>query len=262
MRLALVSLIALAAAATNAVAQPAPDAPAASPAPAAATPAPAPAPAAPAAAPAPAAATTPAPAPTGAPASGPASPPPAAPATPAAAAPADTPAATDTEAPPPPPAPPTDPTAIGVMSVLTNVCIPSANGGNLAQLAKTNGFRKGGNNSWTLRQKDYSLVIEDPGANPNQCHVDVTHPIDQDAPGKTIVIALHDWAQTTNGWSLYRNDKSVQAGLEYTTRSWEHQANGKAEGLDFITQRHPDGTPMQRTSDTSQLIYSQTKAAS
>jgi hypothetical protein len=258
MRLALVSLIALTAAATNAVAQPAPDAPAAPPAPAAAQPAPPPA-AAPAA---PAPAATPAPAPTGAPASGPAAPATPPPAAPAAAAPApEAPAATDTEAPPPPPAPPTDPTAIGVLSVLTNICIPAANGGNLPQLAKTNGYRKTGD-TWTLRQKDFTLVVESPGTNPNQCHVDITHSVDQDAPGKTIVVALHDWAQFTNNWSLYRNDKSVQGGSEYTTRSWQRDANGKSEGLAFITQRHPDGTPMQRTSDTSQLIYSQTKDAS
>lgn len=238
MRFALVSLIALTAAAANAVAQPAP------------TPAPAPAAET---------ATTPPPA---APSS-------TAPATPAAvpapAAPAPLPPLPETPPTPAlpatPPPPPTDPTAIAVLSVVTNVCVPAANGGNLAQLAKTNGFRKTGD-TWTIRQSAYTLSIENPGTNPNQCHVDVTHPVDQDAPGREIVAALHNWAELTNGWSLYRNDKSVQEGFEYTTRSWQRDQDSKSESLVFTTQRHPDGTPMQRTSDTSQLIYGVTKDAS
>ena len=132
------------------------------------------------------------------------------------------------------------------------------NAHNLAQLAKTNGFRKT-SDTWTIRQNAYTLVIESQGTNPNQCHMDVTHPVDQDAPGREIVVALHNWAELTNGWSLYRNDKSVQSGFEYTTRSWQKDADGKSEALAFTTQRHPDGTPMQRSSDSSQLIYSQTK---
>ena len=249
MRLALVSLIALTAAAATAVAQPATTPPASPPASAANPPAPPPAaPTAPATpppadtAPAATAPTTP-PAPT--------PPPPAAPEVPAAVAEAP-------PSPPPPPPPPTDPTAIEVMSVLTNVCIPAANGGNLAQLAKTAGFRKT-SDTWTMRQSAYTLVIENPGTNPNQCHLDVTHPVDLEAPGREIVVALHNWAEFANGWTLYRNDKSVQVGFEYTTRYWQKDADGKAEALAFTTQRHPDGTPMQRSSDTSQLIYSQNK---
>jgi len=236
MRLALVSLIALTVAAGSAVAQPA-------------TPPPATAPAAPATPAAPASAAPDAAAP-------------AAPATPAPAEPTSLPPLPDTPPTPAmpatPPPPPTDPTAIAVLSALTNVCIPAANGGNLAQLAKTNGFRKT-SDTWTIRQNAYTLVIESQGTNPNQCHMDVTHPVDQDAPGREIVVALHNWAELTNGWSLYRNDKSVQSGFEYTTRSWQKDADGKSEALAFTTQRHPDGTPMQRSSDSSQLIYSQTK---
>jgi hypothetical protein len=252
MRLALV-LIALTAAAANAAAQPASPPPASPPAPAASATTPPPA----------SAATPPAPS-SSAPA--PAAPSSETPTAPAAAPPPAEPASLPPlpETPPTPvmpatpPPPPTDPTAVAVLSVLTNVCIPAANGGNLPQLAKTNGFRKSGY-TWTLRQSAFSLTIEDPGTNPNQCHVDVVHPVDQDAPGREIVVALHNWAELTNGWSLYRNDKSVQEGFEYTTRSWDKDANGKSESLVFTTQRHPDGTPMQHSSDTSQLIYGQSK---
>ncbi|MBV9996101.1 MAG: hypothetical protein JO127_12905 [Caulobacteraceae bacterium] len=232
MRLALVSLILLTAAAGAATAQTQPSAatPSQTSAPAASAPA------------------TSAPSPTAA-----------APATPPAAAPAaQPPPAAVEEAPPAPPAPPTDPAAIGVMSVLQSVCIPAANGGKIDQLAKTAGYRKSGDD-WSMRQRDYALTIENPGSNPTQCHVQITHAVDAQAPGRPIVVALHDWA-STNGWNLYRNDKSVQDGVEYTTRSWTRDGDGKTESLVFMTQRHADGTPMQRNADTSELIYGVTKS--
>jgi hypothetical protein len=253
---------------TTAPATPAPATPAA-PTPAAATPAApaaAPTPAPVAAAPTPPAAATPAPSPAPAPpaataTTAPATDAPAAPTTPPAPG-ATPPAAVAAEAPPaaptppPPPAPPTDPTAIAVLAVLQKVCIPAANGGNFMQLAKGYGLRKNGDNNWVLKQRDFTLLVEDPGSNPTQCHVDVTHPLDADSPGKPIVVALNDWAAVENGWSLYRNDKSVQAGMLVTTRSWTLDWNGKAQGLVFTNMRKPDGTPLHNGVDTSQVIYS------
>jgi hypothetical protein len=254
MRIAIVSLMALATGA-SAFAQTAPAPSDATPAATAPAPAPTPAPA-PAAAPAPAtpdATATTAPA-TGAPAA------PTAPAAPGATPPAavadQAPAPLVAPTPPPPPAPPTDPTAIAVLAVLQRVCIPSANGGNFQQIAKGYGLRKNGDNNWVLKQKDFTLVVEDPGSNPTQCHVDVTHPLEVDSPGKEIVVALNDWATVENGWSLYRNDKSVQAGMLVTTRSWTLDWNGKAQGLVFTNMRKPDGTPLRNGVDTSQVIYS------
>src|SRR5580658_2558252 len=148
MRLALVSLIALTAASAAAAQTPAPMT----------TP--------------PAATTTPATAPaTSAPATGPATAPPAATDTTA------TPAPIAQAAPPPPPAPPTDPTAIEVMTILQKVCIPSAaaNGSNLPALAKAAGLKKAGDMGWNLKTHDYTLTVENPGSNPTQCHVDLTH---------------------------------------------------------------------------------------
>jgi len=238
MRLALVSLIALTAGA-GAYAQTsnAPPQPSAAPAPTAAPPAAAP-PAATASSPAtPAQSTTPAPgaaAPeTSPPAAAPTSPPP---------------------PPPPPPAPPTDPAAIAVLNVVQKVCIPAANGGDLAQLAKAAGYRKSGD-TWTVRQRDFSLVIDNPGSNPTQCHVEVTHPVDQESPGRPIIVALNDWAGIINGWSLYRNDKSVQGTEQFTTRSWQHTTDEKVESLVFTTRRKADGTPLHSGQDASELIY-------
>ena len=226
MRLALVSLIALSTAAASAMAQPAAAPPASPPPAASAQPAdqsPPEPPATPPAAAAPPAPLEPIP---------PAPPPP----------------------PPPPPTPPTDATAIGILSVLQSICIPAANGGVLNKLAKTAGYRKAGDN-WQMRQRDYTLTIEPQGSNPNQCHVDVTHPVDQEAPGRPIIVALNDWAAITHGWSLYRNDKNTMDGTQFTTRSWQHDADGKSESVVFTTTRHADGSPMQHGADVSQLIY-------
>ena len=83
----------------------------------------------------------------------------------------------------------------------------------------------------------------------------MTHPADVDSPGRPIIVALNDWAAVERGWSLYRNDKSVQQGMLVTTRSWQLDWNGTEQSLVFTTMRKPDGTPTKGTQDTSQLIY-------
>jgi hypothetical protein len=212
-------------------------------------------------------ASTPVAAPAAAPTAPPAPPPATAPATtPSASAPASTsteapvtapPGGTTptAETPPPPPPPPTDPTAIAVLDVLQKVCIPAATGGNFAQIAKGYGLRKQGELNWVIKQKDFTLTVEDPGSNPTQCHVDLVHPADVDAPGRPIIIALNDWAAVERGWSLYRNDKNVQGTTQFTTRSWQLDWNGQEQSLVFTTMRKPDGTPTKGAQDTSQLIY-------
>jgi hypothetical protein len=239
MRLALVSLIALTAAGATAFAQTPAPSPEATAAP---TPPPSPAVAPPNPAPMTGPAATPSPTPTPEPGA----------------------AATDTAAPtpppppspPPPPPPPTDPTAVELLTILQQVCIPAANGGNFKALAKTAGLRANSSDgSWSLRTRDYTLTIENPGSNPTQCHVDVTHPADIESPGRPIIVALNDWAGITNGWSLYRNDKNVQQGLQYTTRSWQLDWNGTEQSLVFTTKRKPDGTPLKGNVDTSEMIY-------
>jgi hypothetical protein len=243
MRLALVSLLAFVGFAPLALAQaPAPMIPPADTATPPAPPPPVPPPApetAPAAAPAPPAA-APAPAPEAAPSPAPAPAP---------------------EAPPPPPAPPaapTDPAAIALQNVLEAVCVPAANGGDLAKLAKAAGYRKSGDN-YVYHQASFQFTILAPGSNPTQCHVDLVHQVYPQAPAAPLVVALHNWAAVSRGWTLYRNDKNVDAGQEFTTRSWEHSADGKNEALVLTTIRKADGSPMHGNTDSSMMIYSVTK---
>jgi hypothetical protein len=245
MRPALVSLFVLAAAASayaQTPAQPAEPAPPALPA-AAQAPSPAAAPPAtgqaqPEKTPAPAQAPAPPAPPEGQPAANP--------------APAETAAAPP---PPAPPAPPTDATAVEVLAILQQVCIPAASGGDFARLAKAAGLRKNSDGGWSVRQREFTLTLLSPGSNPTQCHVDVTHPADLDSPGRPIIVALNDWAAVEHGWSLYRNDRSVQAGMQFTTRSWQLDSDGKEQSLVFTTTRKPDGSPLRPNTDQSEMIY-------
>ncbi len=113
-----------------------------------------------------------------------------------------------------------------------------------------------------MRTRDYTITLDDPGSNPTQCHVDVIHPLDLQSPGRPIVIALNDWAGIENGWSLYRNDKNVEEGVQFTTRSWQHQSDDKEESLVFTTKRKPDGSPLRNGVDTSEMIYGVQKITS
>jgi hypothetical protein len=141
---------------------------------------------------------------------------------------------------------------------LETVCIPAANGQNLASLAKAAGYRKAGDN-FVLKQPGYQFTILPQGSNPTQCHVDIVHPVDPESPGKPLVIALHNWAVLDHSWTLYRNDKNVSGPSEFTTRSWENNAADKSEGLVLTTIRKADGSPTQHNADTSEMIYSATK---
>lgn len=132
--------------------------------------------------------------------------------------------------------------------------MPLVDGGDINKITKAAGYRKSGDN-WVLKQKTYQLTLIPPGSNPNQCHIDVVHPSD---PAGPIVVALHNWAAVTRSWSLYRNDKSEIAGQEYTTRSWEIDADGKHSALVFTTIRKADGTPSKGANDTSEMLYSKT----
>jgi len=246
MRLALASLMAAASLAPIAMAQTPPET---QPAPAAAAPQPAPAaPAAPpAATPAP---TTPAPA-------GAAPPPPTVPGnqTPGTAPPA--PAAPAEAAPAAPPAPPTDPAAIAVLKVLEDVCIPAATAGDkdLSKYARNDKFHKSGDN-WVLKGPNFQFTLLPPGSNPNDCQVQIIHPVDVDQPAAALVTALHNWAVLSHDWTLASNYKHTQDGSEYIVRSWEHSANGRAEAMVLTTTRKADNSPETRGGDTSTLIYS------
>ena len=112
---------------------------------------------------------------------------------------------------------------------------------------------------WVLKGPTYQFTVNAPGSNPHSCIVDIIHPVDSEAPGKPIVVALHNWAAVTRGWDLYRNDKGVVGGQQITTRSWENAADGNSYALVLTTFRKADGTPLRGATETSQMIYSVNK---
>jgi hypothetical protein len=153
----------------------------------------------------------------------------------------------------PPPAP-TDPAAIAVIGTLETVCIPAVTGGNMDQLTKAAGYRKSGDN-YVMKGKGFQLTVLAPGANPHTCHVDIVSPVDPEAPAKPLVVALHNWAAVTRGFTLYRNDKNVAGAQELTTRSWELSADGKNQAVVLTTFRKADGTPSGGR-ETSEMLFS------
>ncbi len=157
-------------------------------------------------------------------------------------------------APPVPPPAPTDPTAIAVIGTIESVCAPAVVGGNLDKLSKSAGYRKSGDN-YVMRKGNFQLTVLAAGSNPTTCHIDILSPVDPEAPAKPLVVALHNWAAVTRGYSLYRNDKNVAGSQELTTRSWELTENGKNSALVLTTFRKADGTPS-GSRETSQVLFS------
>jgi hypothetical protein len=137
-----------------------------------------------------------------------------------------------------------------VLAALDDVCVPALRGTDPAKTAAADGFAPG-DGGWSLRGDDFAVIVEAPHAGA-PCLVDVTHPYDDVAPGRGIVLTLNDWANAHRGWVIDRNDRTVDGDVEVTTRSWRG-AHGAS--LLFVTRRHADGTPMQDDADTSQLLY-------
>jgi hypothetical protein len=161
------------------------------------------------------------------------------------------------EAPPAPPGPPTDPAAIALLKTLDDVCVPATAHGDkdLGKTARADGYRKSGDN-WVYKGAGFQFTLLPPGSNPNDCQVQIVHPVDQDEPAKVLVIALHNWATFGHDFSLVSNYKHTEGANQYITRSWEHAANGRNQALVLTTIRNANGAPMSRAGDTSTLIYS------
>lgn len=220
MRVALLALVAAGAISSVAIAQ---DAPAPQPAPGAQ---PAPAPAEPAAPPVPA--------------------------DPAAAAPAPAPEVPPAPpAPPPPPPAPTDVTSLAVLNVLERICIPMAQGQDLAGLAKPLGFKLK-KDMWVQQYaKGYTITVHPAGSNPGVCNVDIDHPIDGITP---VIVDLHNWAMARD-YSLYRNDK-YDTDMQRSTRSWEKNTDTSQEAVVLVTVRKLGDKPMTSKTDHTELLYS------
>jgi hypothetical protein len=239
MRLALVSLIAVGAVSTTAVAQTAAPAPtaAAAPAPAAQT------------APAPAAAAPAAPAAPGAPADQ-AAPPAAAP---AAAAPADTYVA-PTRGPRT-----TDPVAVRLLDVLDKICKPQVAGGDFAQLVKDYGFKKK-KDQWVFDLgKPYNITLDNPGSNKNVCTVTIEYSQDA-AQAQELANGLHDWATWENSpqLRLIRNDQTVGSDFRRFTVSWDDAWAGGHAGLVYMRLKKLDETSVGKNFERAQILYSTT----
>lgn len=239
MRLALVSLIALGAVASTAVAQEQTTAPA---------PAPAAAPAqAPAAAPAPADQAAPA-----APAATPADQ--AAP--PVGAAPAGQAPAETYTAPVRGPKT-TDPVALKLLDVLDKVCKPQVAGGDFAQLVKDYGFKKK-KEQWILDLgKPFNITLDNPGSNKNICTVTIDYPQTPEQ-AQELANGLHDWATWENSpqLRLIRNDQTVGSDFRRFTVSWDDAWAAGHAGLVYVRLKKLDESSVGKNFERAQILYS------
>jgi hypothetical protein len=237
MRLALVSLIALGAVSTAAVAQEQTTAPAP------ATPAPAPA-AAPAPAQAAPATTSTAPADQAAP--------------PVAAAPAGQ-APADGYVAPTRGEKPTDPLTVKLLDVLERVCKPQVAGGDFAALVKDYGFKKK-KEQWVLDLgKPYNITLDNPGSNKNVCTVTIDYSQDA-AQAQQLANGLHDWATWDNSpqLRLIRNDQTVGSDFRRFTVSWDDAWAGGHAGLVYMRLKKLDETSVGKNFERAQILYSTT----
>lgn len=233
MRLALVSLIALGAVASTAVAQEQTAAPA------------------PAAAPAQAPAAQAAPADQAAPAAAPAdqaAPPVAAP---AASAPAETYTA-------PVRGPKTtDAVTLKLLDVLDRVCKPQVAGGDFAQLVKDYGFKKK-KEQWVLDLgKPFNITLDNPGSNKNICTVTIDY-AQSPEQAQELANGLHDWATWENSpqLRLIRNDQTVGSDFRRFTVSWDDNWAGGHAGLVYVRLKKLDETSVGKNFERAQILYS------
>jgi hypothetical protein len=236
MRLALVSLIALGAVASTAVAQEQ-------------TAAPAPA-AAPAQAPAAAPADQTAPADQAAPTTAPADQ-----AAPPVAAPPAAPAETYTAPVRGPKT--TDAVTLRLLDVLDKVCKPQVAGGDFAQLVKDYGFKKK-KEQWIFDLgKPFNITLDNPGSNKNICTVTIDY-AQTPEQAQELANGLHDWATWENSpqLRLIRNDQTIGSDFRRFTVSWDDNWAGGHAGLVYVRLKKLDETSVGKNFERAQILYS------
>lgn len=146
---------------------------------------------------------------------------------------------------------PNDPVTLQVLNTLDNVCRPLVAGGNAASITKPLGFKKKREVFVLSLAKPSSITVTPSAANPNVCNFEVIHPVGGDEP---ITVGLHNWA-IGQGYTLYRND-AYTTDLKRHTRSWERTVDGKTEALVLVTETRPDGSGTVKNGTRSTVMYS------
>jgi hypothetical protein len=185
-----------------------------------------------------------------------------APATDPAVAPMAAPAAPAAEVPPPPPPPPqdltplpTDPLGVAIVDTIEKVCVPAVAGGDLAKIAKANGFAMK-KKLWTkaLAEKPYQIVVQPMStANPTTCKLTIDLPIDA---SQGLVTGLHGWASHHDPILQLRSPYSMDyPGVKRTTVSWETTVAGPFTGMSFASMKKTNGQPLLKNADQAELLY-------
>lgn len=136
-----------------------------------------------------------------------------------------------------------------ITTILTNICQPLVNGGDLEKLAKANKIkveRKTGFYVTALEGKGNQVaIIPSFGNNKNVCELRIRYTIGADQP---IVDALSIWSFLHRPQMvLRRNDVATYDDVERVTTTWDNWANqmidGHMYGLALSQINKRDGTP-------------------
>lgn len=147
-----------------------------------------------------------------------------------------------------------------IIDVINRVCKPLVQGGDLEQLAKPLGYKKNrrdGTYTATLVEKPYTLTIWPQGSNKDVCRLTLRYGIDQEKPiivGLNIFSFLHKPELVQQ-----RNDFVPATDFKRITNSWEYFTDKESTGLVFLQLKKPDGSPVGKSWDEGEILYSERK---
>jgi hypothetical protein len=145
-----------------------------------------------------------------------------------------------------------------IIDVINRVCKPLVKGGNLDQLAGGLGYKKNkreGTYVGALGDKPYTLTIWPQGSNKDVCRLTLKYGIDQEKP---IIVGLNIFSYLHKPELLQqRNDFVPATDFKRITNSWEYFTDHESIGLVFLQLKKPDGTPVGKTWDEAEVLYSE-----
>lgn len=160
--------------------------------------------------------------------------------------------------PPPPPAAPTEATSVLFNDMIKRVCMPLVKGGDIAQIAKSFGFKQNKRDMvWTKTwAQGMKVTLREQGVNKDVCSVSVQHPING---LEATITDTHNWAMY-NGWTLEDNAKRT-TDMERSNRKWSFvdTTTNTRQDIVLITVRKIGGAPVNAKYDQTDILYAVTK---
>ncbi|NBB14162.1 hypothetical protein GVN21_02195 [Caulobacter sp. SLTY] len=156
------------------------------------------------------------------------------------------------------PAAPTEATSVLFNDMIKRVCMPLVKGGDIAQIAKSFGFKQNKRDMvWTKTwAQGMKVTLREQGVNKDVCSVSVQHPING---LEATITDTHNWAMY-NGWTLEDNAKRT-TDMERSNRKWSFvdTTTNTRQDIVLITVRKIGGAPVNAKYDQTDILYAVTK---